>query len=234
MSTDYIDRDVRLKVTGKHSLCTTADIRRILSLSSSEIANDKIEYFIRKASEEVIESLVVRVFYEELETGDTDQEYFTEHVPLADTDGDGDIDGADVQLYETTDDEDTMVELRIDKVYSKTGQILLSDSPSTGSKVYGSYAYYLNAIEQNLVKDAVTYLAAYKLVASEFYLIPERLTMSTLRTEHRNPAKKLLDEYYRIMNVIRSRMFIMGEVDETVMRKRRRKTIEASEYSSLG
>ena len=127
------------------------------------------------------------------------------------------VDEKDIEVYKwgetgSLDLRETVSLSSFDPVY---GKVVLSEAPaSTYDVVTATYYYYPREIDENLIPEAVACLAAFYYVMREFLLIPERLSHGAYRFSHARPYMVLLDQYYRIRDIMLGKIHTKGEHDE--------------------
>jgi len=203
---------------------TYDDVYLITGLTSEVISTSNITSFISKADKGLLSFLAINIRNEEL-TGDIDgsnKEFFTKYHPIADIDFDKVVDKNDIKVYTWTDmdDEDTKTEVTVSSVNPITGRILLVNSPPSDVEIVTiDYYYYKQEIDWDLVSLASAQYAGYLAVASEFYLVPERFALGSLRITHEYPQRELWRAFISTLNQIRSGMASKKRSSDMVLKR---------------
>ncbi len=106
-------------------------------------------------------------------------------------------------MYGNCNNENTKTTVSVSSVNPYTGKIILeSPPPSTIDCVVCTYYYYPKEVNLDLVSKACAVLAGYKYILAEYLLIPEQWYQGAMRFKHARPYQVLLEEYYRLLDLI--------------------------------
>jgi len=201
-------------------MLTTPDkVREYIGLTSSDAPDNLLEQYIARAQREFLNDVAVYVRDDTL-TGNIDgvnSTFWLTYPHVADRNFDGEVDEEDIKVYKwgkagSLDLRETVTVASFDPVY---GKVVLSEAPaSTYDVVTATYYYYPREIDENLIPEAVACLAAFYYVMREFLLIPERLSHGAYRFSHARPYMVLLDQYYRIRDIMLGKIHTKGEHGE--------------------
>ena len=200
-------------------LITPDKIREIVGLSVDEAPDTEIEPHIERAQRELLYDIAIRV-EEDVLSGSingTNKTFEVTYYPIADSNFDGQIDKHDITIYawKEEDKPNTKIEFTASTVYPEYGIIVLNTAPGTQYvQLTADYFYYPREIDMELMKEACAYLAGYYYILREYCLIPEQLYHGALRLRYVKPYMVLLDEYYRIRDILLSMPYAKGEHEE--------------------
>mgnify|MGYP000194446481 CR=1 FL=1 len=187
--------------------CTVDDITKLTKISG-DVDYDTLQYYIDKATEVIIADLTIKEVDEVPSGSLTGTTFSVDYYPIADTNGDKTVDASDVTVYGWVDktDPSTKEELTVSTVLSRDGKIVLASAPSSYEKVTVDYSWTPHKdINWDLVSMACAYYATYLFVIREYGLIPEKYAHGAIRFTHARPWTHYLEEYYNIMNKIRTK-----------------------------
>ena len=194
------------------------EVRNLTGLTTNDIENTELEDLIDLATKMIIEELTIAVINEELSgnINGTNTTFSVAHYPIADTNGDMQVTGSDVTVYAWTDEDDpsTKSSVSVDQVFPLDGIVVLENPPSTNiKKLTIDYAYTLEeSINWDLVKLACSWLTAYLFCIKKFTTVPESVVRGPIRFRYyTKPYNEYLNNYYRIMSLIKSKNHIKKE-----------------------
>jgi len=206
---------------------STADVRMLCGFTVDEVNDTDLQYYIDKATNLIIEHISIPRIDEEL-SGSIDginTTFNTSYCPIADTDGDTDVDSGDLTVYGWTDSDDpsTKSTLSVQRVYARDGIIVLSSAPSVNiEKITCDYNYTLEEnIPWDLVKIACSYLTGFLFIVKEWLLIPDSYSLGAIRFKHTRPYLHYLEQYYNIMSMIKTKVHVKSTTETIeVLRER--------------
>jgi len=214
-------------------MLTTPDrVRKIIGLTPDIAPDGEIEPYIEYAQREFLNDIACYVRDDTL-TGSingTNTTFKLTYPFLADRTYDGQITVSDIEVYKwgksgKLSTRESVAVSSVDPVY---GIVVLQEAPaSTYDCITANYYYYPREIPNELVSQAVALLAGFYYVMREFLLIPERLSHGAYRFSHARPYMVLLDQYYRIRDMITAKLAIKGE--HTKMKLPRKKLKEEAQ-----
>ena len=203
------------------AVATPADVREAIGLTSEEADDSKLEGYITKAYRNFLNDVGIKVIDNVL-TGDIDGTntiFFTSYTPIADIDFDGTVSTLDIAVYKwgTTGSLDTRETITLSAFDPTYGRLVTTTAPSdTIDIVTASYYYYPRHIPDELIVDAISYLAGYYYVMQEFLLIPEKLSHGSYRWTHVKPYVPIWEEYLKARMAITARLAEKTEHDDVV------------------
>jgi len=208
--------------------CTVADVRALTDITSSEIDDFDLESLIDLATKMIIEDLTISVHEEEL-TGSIDgvnTTFSTSHYPIADTNGDKSVTGADLTVYTWTDSSDpsTKSSVPVSAVYPDQGKIVLSSAPpSTVKKITCSYSYtWEEEINWDLIKLACAYLTGFLFYVKKYTAIPLSIARGPIRMKFDvKPYREYLDQYYHVMSLVKEKSGVRKTAEEMTLERGR-------------
>jgi hypothetical protein len=190
-----------------NQLTTKLEVADLLGLDPDDLQEDRINRLIQMSQREVLSDIATKIVDGGV-TGSVDggnKEYKVDMAPIADSNFDNSVNENDITMYSWTDldDEDTKVQLTVSSINGETGWVKLSTAPATVS-LTADYWYLNYYLQDGAMSDLVTVRTAYRVVASEYYLLPERYTLGGFRIGHRHPQLKLQKDYEDLLNKVRS------------------------------
>ena len=132
--------------------------------------------------------------------------YKVNNKPLADINGDGVVTGTDVDscqpdvsfYYINDDDEATELEVKV--VDARNGVVEIKDIPSTADCLYITYYYESEYYDEEIMKEAVAYLTAYKVAMT--YKSLDKATLADIQTNRQLDPKIFKDKYEELIGMI--------------------------------
>jgi len=197
-------------------MLTTPDrVREYMGLTSSEAPDSQLNDYIERAQREFLNDVAIYVRDDTL-TGNIDGlncTFLLTYPHVADRNFDGTVDVNDITVYKwgKAGSLDLREEVAVSTFYPEYGVVILSEAPaSTYDVITATYYYYPREIDHDLVPEAVACLAAFYYVMREYLLIPERLSHGAYRFSHARPYMVLLDQYYRIRDILLGKLHTKG------------------------
>jgi hypothetical protein len=198
---------------------TPSEIRLRLGLTEDDASDIHLNKFITDAQQMMLKELsAVRKDEEMYGTIDGDNAvFYTENRYIADVDFDQVIDENDltVNIWTDADDRDTKTSVSISAVDATQGKVTLTSAPesSTTAKVTCDYRFYFGEVDWILVNMATAYLAGYMWIIRDRLLLPDSVGFGAMRWRISFPQwRELYEEYKKIMQRLRSRMVVHGEM----------------------
>jgi len=161
---------------------TTVLFRRVTHFSVSDISDTDLGNLIAEADRAIVRLTTTEVWLEELE-GNIDGsnvDFRTKHIPIADSDASGTIDGSDVSVYYATYDDTTgWRELgtakTVTSIQAETGIITMETAPTSSTAEAGVWAIYRYDTHGKTDYDVLALAASYYLG----YLVASKLRGET-------------------------------------------------------
>jgi len=210
--------------------CSVSDVRRLCGLSTvptdpDYVSDDLVEYYLGKACLMVKHDVCVEVVNESLSglIDGSNTTFDVAHTPIADIDYDGTVTASDLIVYGWGDSDDPLSKtvLEVSTVKPYEGRIILSDAPSsTFEIVTADYCYHMNTIDYTLLGVASGYLAGFLLYTAEYALVPDSFQHGALRLRQVKPFYKMLENYYMMLNLARSKQFSVNRSSEPSLLRR--------------
>jgi len=205
--------------------CTPQEIRELLGIEIHDAPDNVLIPFIEKAQEYVKKFIQVQVYDEKMQgwKGFPPNNTFTVQNPyLADTNNDLKVDINDVTCYWWPTDDPFKKEKKTPSTLDPLrGIIVFPESfPADYEKATCDYAYYVTAINWDLVKMACIYYASILWVQSELLLAPEAGGIGALRYRGVRPWQYLREEFNRTVELLVVRPMDRVVYEKMVMRPR--------------
>jgi len=188
-----------------------SDIRRHLRLPSTYPTDDIIE-FIKEAQKVVLHQITDLSQWEKVEALNASRtEYQLAHYPVADRNFDFEIDTEDIDVYVVPYDEDIgewdktqASSITITNFKPSLGRFSISFEPTDDQRIYATYRYYLNPnVDNDLVKLATEKYACYLILRAIYALMPETMTIGSLKIAHKRPYESYYREYQDIITKLK-------------------------------
>jgi len=193
--------------------CTPEDVRLLCGFTSTEAPDNILSYYIYKANIHVINDIVVRRKNAILLAGPSKYEWYSQHYPIADINGDGLVNSSDVQVYLWKDraDESSKSPLTVQAINWLTGRIVLTSEPSRYDVITADYSFYPNEVDWKVLRDAEAYYAGFMFAIKKWLHIPEWTKFGTITTRQAvKPYIYLYNEYKRCMVKLKTRKWKKG------------------------
>jgi len=186
-----------------------ASVRRFCGLTVEDAPDAELNYFIEKATKEIILQISSKEDWE-IMSGKIDgsnKEFYTAKYPIADADGDKTIEADDVTVYTLKDRYDitTLTEVSVSSIDPKIGKVTLTLAPPIDTDVVViNYRYYETDIDWALVEIAASLLAGYYFALREYAFIPEGSAAQLRVTFRTMPFVRLKEAYDKLITTISS------------------------------
>jgi len=200
-------------------LTTPERIRELIGLSPEEVSDEQLIPYIKKAQERFLNDIALYVRDDTLKgnINGKNTKFTLSYTNVADRTFDNKVTVADIDVYTWTDADnpETRSEVPLSSINPIYGIVTLTTAPSKDvEKLTANYYYYPREIDTKLVSHAVSALAGFYYVMAEYLLIPERLSHGAYRFTHARPYMFLLEEYYRIKDLMLASLAKKGEHKE--------------------
>ena len=193
--------------------CTAHDVRTFTGLTVTDADDLDLDEFLDPATKAVIEQISVQREWEGLSSTGSDTIWYTKRYPIADVDGDQDIDTADIEVWQWADSSDasTKTEISTFTVTEAEGKIILSTAP-TYSVLTVNYRYYPNQIDSELLKQLTALYAGYLYTFTKWLWIPDSYVLGPVRARNLVPMwEKIYKQYIRVLQLVQRRPYAIRE-----------------------
>jgi len=198
---------------------TPAGVRTLLDIDSAEASDTALQPFCDYAGKALLSYITIMHRDEQLK-GDINginKEYWCEHIPIADSDMDKDVDTADITVYTWTDatDEDTKTQVTVSSINPLTGRIVLASAPSTNVEIVTiDYRSYTVEVDWDLITLAANQYAAYLYLQSQYIMEGDTTKIGAVSKAFRGrmPFERMFDAFTKTMRLIRRKPFRIFEL----------------------
>jgi len=195
--------------------CNAQDVRTFTGLSITDASDLDLEEFLDPGTKAIIEQITVTRDWEEMSGSSTSVNWYTRFYPIADADGDLDIDKNDVTVYAwgDVDDADTRVQLTVSSVVASEGRVVLASAPGSDYEVITcNYRYYPNEVDWDLIKLAAALYTGYLYAFTKWIFIPDTYSIGPIRLRNVEPVwEKIYKQYVRTLALIQKRPYSIRE-----------------------